>query len=500
MKSVSLLAFLMLAGCSSSDPATAGKPDGGSATGPGGADTDSGSPADGGNPDASAPNPTFGEGTNPCTSLDNTPGNVVDLPWPNPNNTGHFATEGDTIHFHWDDQSPHNVVQVAAFDVPYSDPKFTNELRSGDKTVKGTFDWNTGVSPCGYRPGIYFFIDENNPNGGIVSIALTTKDNPSPEFAKKPCSALTDPNNYRGRYAQLATRADCTQFEVNNFTTQAHFDWVLPTFGATQGDLLVFRWSGLHNVVQVHDAAKDVLIPGGILSGPRTNCVAGPNYSCINGAYSLGETLIDTTNHRPGMIHLSDGCAYGCASCPWDCQGPDHNATGTGMEFLLARPRTEPAHVDGECCALDKSKGTKCRVVDLYNDYEGLQFDYNVPVNRGDLVRMRWGGTIKIVQTTPNADGSPSQNPKPNGAAMPASIECIPGPNWSCLGASADASQFVFDVDKAVTAGNVETTNGNQFFDFYAFGENTDGASSANSGILLYIGQKDAYTENPACP
>jgi hypothetical protein len=130
-----------------------------------------------------------------------------------------------------------------------------------------------------------------------------------------------------------------------------------------------------------------------------------------------------------------------------------------------------------------------------------MQFDYNVPVHRGDLVRMRWGGSIRIVQTTPAADGSPTKNPRAGGLAMPAPVECIPGPNWTCLGGNAAEAELILDVDKAISAGPVETNGqGQKFFTFFAFGENTDGQSSQDSGILLYVADDSAYAPNPACP
>jgi len=454
-------------------------------------------------------NPHDGPGIDSCVGVMNVAGPMVDMAWPSTSNVGHDAVEGDTAHFHWGDGTPHNVLQVAQFEGqsppldPFGDARWPLQLSSGAKTATGVYDWNTGGYPCGYRPGLYYFVDEGNPAGGIVQVTYTTKDNPSALFKPKACSLLASPNNYQGRYADYAGRANCTEFEVNNFQTQAHFDWVPPTFGVTQGDLVLFRWSGLHNVVQVHDAASDKLISGGLLSGPRTVCVPGPKYSCINGPLSFGEYMIDTASHRPGMIHLSDGCAYGCADCPWECHGAAHVPTGTNMEFLLSRAERPAKPVAGSCCAIDKSKGSACRVVDLYNDNEGMQFDYNVAVNRGDLVRLRWGGSVKIVQTTPMGPGNsaPSKNPRAGGIAMPSAVECIPGPNWSCLGANTAPAELVVDVDKAITSGQYESaSDGSYLFDFFAFGENTDGLSSADSGILFYVDQKTAYTSNPPCP
>ncbi|HLT28681.1 MAG TPA: hypothetical protein VK013_01460 [Myxococcaceae bacterium] len=464
-------------------------------------------------PGAENPSPDPGAGDNHgipdrptgCPDTDNPPGRVIEIRWPSADNV-HFAQEGDTVRFVWDDGEPHNVLQVAAFEGqdpplgPYADAGWSQQLRSGEKTLKGSFDWNTGVPHCGYRPGIYFFVDEDNPAGGVVSVALTTREDPSPHFAPRPCSELTDTTRFNGRYADFADRSRCTLFEVNNFTTVAHFDWVLPTFAARQGDLVLFRWTGLHNVVQVHNVHEDRLIPGGLASGPRTNCVGGPNGSCVNGPYHLGEFLIDTTNHRPGMIHLSDGCAYGCADCPWECRGPDTIPTGTNMQFLLARAERGRSP-KGSCCAIDPSKGTACRVVELFNDAEGMQFEYNVPVHRGDLVRMRWSGRLQIVQTEPDADGSPSRRPRTGGLAMSEPVECVPGPDWSCLGGNTGDAELILDVDQAIRDGRAERSeHGQHFFTFQAFGENEDGFSSQDSGILLYVAEDAAYADNPPCP
>lgn len=486
-----VLLFVVSMACSSTT--TSDSPDAGPNAPPGAADAGSG--GNHGIPDRETA----------CPGTDNPPGRVVEIAWPSRSNV-HFAKEGDTVRFVWNDGKPHNVLQVKNFEgqdppvAPYGDAQWPLQIASGPKTVQGSFDWNTGTSPCGYRPGIYFFVDEGNPAGGIVSIALTTRENPSPQYVPKPCSALANPLHYNGRYAAYASRENCTLFEVNNFTTVAHYDWVEPTFAAKQGDLVLFRWTGLHNVVQVHNVNEDTLLPGGLASGPRTNCAGGPNYSCVNGPYHLGEFLIDTTQYRPGMIHLSDGCAYGCSDCPWECRGPDHVPTGTNMQFLLSRAETGPS-TDGACCAIDPSKGRKCRVVEFYNDAEGMQFEYNVPVNRGDLVRMRWAGELKIVQTTPGANGAPSRNPKPGGLAMDAPVECVPGPNWSCLGENTAQAELVLDVDKAIREGKAERfEHGQNYFTFHAFGENTDGYSSQDSDILLYVARGEPYSDNPPCP
>ncbi len=286
-------------------------------------------------------------------------------------------------------------------------------------------------------------------------------------------------------------------YEVNNFQTAAHFDWVPPIFVAQQGDLVVFRWTGEHNVVQVHDAGKDVGLPGGVRSSVgKTNCVGGPNYSCINGAPSLGEFVFDTTDYRPGLVHISDEFAM---------TGTGHT-TGMNMEVDLrfAVPLDTPVPpVKGSCCALDKTKGADCRVVEIYNANDGAQLDSNVAVGAHDIVRFRWAGGLKIVQTLPKSasDDSPSMMAKPGGVAMPASVECIPGPAMSCLGGNTAAAVLLFDVADQIAKNNYDTTMyGAKFFNFYATGDDMAGFTSSDTGSHLYVDDSIPYDPTAACP
>ena len=432
-----------------------------------------------------------GSGVDPCIGVVNLPGKPLDLPWPAVSNVGHDLLEGETLHFHW--PGSHNVLQVATFEgqiaptSKFGDAGWPAEIHSGAPAADSSFDWNVGTYECGYRPGIYYFVDQDDPPGGIVSVSFTVGENSHPLDRK--CETLTEPGAYGGRYGSYADRAGNVLHEVNNFQTEAHFDWVNPTFGATQGDLVLFRWTGIHNVVQVHEATTDVLLAGGITSGPKTNCVGGPRYSCANGDPALGEYLIDTRNHRPGIIHLSDENAM---------MG-NPQATGMNMEFLLQRPvRPEPP-VAGTCCALDATKGAGCRVVEIYNDNEGTQLDYNVPVGVGDLVRFRWGGTLQIYQSVPDAAGVPTATPKMDGVAMPAPIECVPGPDMGCLGGA--KAEFVFDVGAEIKKGNYfADAFQHKLFYFHAKGENTDGLSSKDTSTILYV--DDAIVGDPGakCP
>ena len=427
-------------------------------------------------------------------------------------NDGYTLLEGDSVHVSWSGGAPQNLFQIALWTSPETYPSWPTELYSGPATANGTFTWNTGTFPCGYRPGLYFLAD-GNPMGIAAAVSLTVDPaKGGSHYAAKPCSALADPAVYEGRYAKLASRPGCTQYEVNNFMTETHYDWLSGTgtsFGLKQGDLLLFRWSDEHNVVQVHDQSQDQPVPGGIVSGDRTSCVPGPNYSCVNGSLDLGEYMIDTADHRPGVIHLTDQCTYGCASCPKNiaCNDISPNTTGTTFEVLLQRPVRPAPPTPGGCCAIDKSKGQACRLFDVYNDNEGTQFDTGlgggIQVNRGDLVRFRWGGAVRIVQVQGGKDGVASKIPMPGGVAMPASVDCVPGPHWTCLLGATDAAQFVVDVDQAITAGHVETFSyGGTYLNFYAFADNSSDPfkTTQDSATLLPVGDGQPYANNPPCP
>jgi hypothetical protein len=118
---------------------------------------------------------------------------------------------------------------------------------------------------------------------------------------------------------------------------------------------------------------------------------------------------------------------------------------------------------------------------------------------------MRWAGSIRIYETLAvNAatnDAPDPDQPMPNGLAMPSAIECVPGPNMSCLGGDEATAQFIVDVDKAIANGQYLTEPYSQkYFDFQAIGENTPGYTSQNSGIHFYVNQDSDYAPNPACP
>ena len=455
-------------------------------------------------------------GMNTCPSIDNPPGStVLDVPWPIANgvkNDGYDLGEGDSMHIAWSGGANQNVFQIPLWTSPETDPAWPNELTSGPLAASGMLSWNTGTFPCGYRPGLYFFAD-GNPVGIAAAVSLTVDPMKGGDhYDAKPCSMLADPMVYEGRYAKYASRAGCKQYEVNNFMTETHYDWLSGTgtsFDMTQGDLLLFRWSNEHNVVQAHDQSRDQPVSGGIVSGDRTNCVPGPNYTCVNGSLDLGEYMIDTANHRPGYIHLTDQCTYGCASCPQDiaCDDISTNTTGTTFEVLLQRPVRPAPPTPGACCAIDKAKGQACRVVDVFNDNDGTQFDTGLggglTVNRGDLVRFRWSGAVRIVQVQGGKDGAPSETPMPGGAAMPASVDCVPGPDWTCLLGMTDAATFVVDVDAAVAAGHFETFSyGGTYLNFHAFADNANDPfnTTQDSAILLPIADTTPYANNPACP
>lgn len=472
-----------------------------------------GSGAGGGTPDGGGPDPSFGtEGhgkgdiaQQPCGGIDNAMGPVIDMPWPSPSNIGHDGPEGSSLHFTWSGAS-HNVVQIAAWQDYWhpqpslSDPGFPRGFTSGPKADSGDVYLNYGTFGCGYRPGIYFFVDEDNPAGGIVSSVMTVQPDPSTNtaayYAPRPCSTLGDPDVYGGRYSAYASRKDCWIFEVNNFQTQAHFDWLPDTFHdrtPQQGDLVLFRWTGFHNVVQVHDVSKDEQVPGGIGSGPKRECVGGPNYSCANAQPVQGEYLIDTADYRPGILHFSDESAI---YNPTTKQCWNQGCTGMNQQFSLtyARP-AEPM----KCCDLPGAKGkysTKCRVVEVYNDGQGAQWSpYQTPAGGNDVVRFRWAGTIKLYQVDAG-----TTNARAGGVGMTDPVECVPGPHMSCLNGTTDQAAFLFDVAENLGKKTYDQDMfGNITWSFFAEGEKTPGYTSNDSGAIVY--PTSAYDQSdPKCP
>eukprot|EP01113_Clastostelium_recurvatum_P044635 TRINITY_DN7560_c0_g2_i1.p1 TRINITY_DN7560_c0_g2~~TRINITY_DN7560_c0_g2_i1.p1 ORF type:complete len:475 (-),score=59.74 TRINITY_DN7560_c0_g2_i1:40-1464(-) len=373
---------------------------------------------------------------------------------------------------------------------PFQNANFTNQLYSGPpRSSSPTFRWSVGSHYSGYRPGSYFFVDENNPAGGIVAIGLTYEESDN-LFPPQPCSRLASGGAfYDGRYASYASRPGCTFYQVNNYQTEAHFDWVAPVFAMEHGDLVIFQWSNEHNVVQVHDVTSDVAIPGGIHSGPKRNCVPGPRWQCINQPQESAEYLFDSTNHRPGMVHISDECAYTCTG----------HTTGMNMQFFIQRidDQRPPPPQPSSCCQFDPTKGIDCRVIEIYNDEEGMQFNYNISAGSKDLVRFRWAGSLQIYQSTAAAsNNAPTSTPLPGGEGMLRAVECIPGPNWSCLGINYPV-EWIFDIEKALAEGRyIDTGFGNRQINFYALGENTEGFTSQNTGTIIWIDRSVSYNGN----
>jgi hypothetical protein len=428
---------------------------------------------------------------------------MIDLPWPSPSNgnQGEFAgREGQGITFHWSSGS-HNVVQVETWGDHYrpnpgfANPNYPRGIRSGNKTSSGNYVWNWGTFPCGYRPGLYYFVDEDNAAGGVVATAITVEEDRDNHFHQpKDCSTLANPDVYGGRYSAYATRSDCRVFEVNNFQTDTHFDWVPATFygkQARQGDLVLFRWTNLHNVVQVHDVRQDDPVPGGITSGKKSECVGGPNYSCANGPPILGEYMIDTAEYRPGILHFSDedimtdhATGKTCESCP-----------GMNQQFMLEYRRPNPPR---SCCELPGASGkysTQCRVIEEYNDRAGAQFNYQVPVGRGDVLRLRWAGELRIVQVE-GGSGGPTNTPKAGGFAMPQPVECVPGPKMTCLNGTTAQAEVLFDVNAAIAANTHDTDGSSKLWYFKGYGENKDGWTSADTGMIVYVDGSVPYDAN----
>ncbi len=476
----------------------------GSSTGPGG----SGSSSVSGGPDPHFGTDGYGKGDiaqAPCDGVVNAMGPVLDMVWPNPSNVGHDGAEGSSIHFHWSGGG-HNVVQVTSWlDYWHPGPTLTNPgfprgFNSGAKADSGDLYLNFGAFNCGYRPGIYFFVDEDNPAGGIVSASMTVAPDPATNtaayYAPQLCSSLADKSVYGGRYWAYATRKDCTIFEVNNFQTEAHYDWLPDVFHKEQpkqGDLILFRWTGFHNVVQVHDVLQEKPIPGGITSGPKKECVGGPSYSCANAPPTAGEYLIDTEDYRPGILHFSDEDAI---HNPTTMECWNGICSGMNQEFQLEyRKPTEQL----KCCDLPGASGkysTKCRVVEVYNDAPGAQWNpYLIGAGGNDVVRFRWAGTIKLYQVLPN-----TTTPRAGGFGMPAPIECVPGPHMSCLNGTTDQAMFLFDLGAGFVAKNYEQDMfSNISWPMYAEGEVTPGFTSNNTGAIVY--PTSPYDpSDPKCP
>jgi hypothetical protein len=467
-----------------------------------------GAGAGGGGPDPRFGSAGYGLGDvaqQPCDGGAPETGTILDMPWPNPSNVGHDGPENSALHFHWTG-ALHNVVQVASWqdywhpDPSYADPGFPRGFTSGPKTETGDVTLSYGAFACGYRPGIYFFVDEDDPSGGIVSSALTVTPDPTTEtaayYAPRPCSALSDPTVYGGRYYAFASRPGCTVFEVNNFQTVAHYDWLPDTFhtqGVTQGDIVLYRWTGFHNVVQVHDATQDAALAGGITSGAKSECVGGPAYACANGPPIVGEYLVDTAGYRPGLLHFSDEHAIHDPTTQ-ACWNP--GCTGMNQEFMLAHaPPISPT----SCCTLPGASGkysASCQVIDVYNDGAGSQWSpYQIPAGGDDVVRFRWAGTIKLYQVDPT-----TKMPKAGGFGMSSPVECVPGPNLSCLNGTTAEAEFLVDIAAALASGVYEKDMyGNITWPVHAEGEGTPGFTSADSDAILFP-TSASDPSAPRCP
>ncbi len=116
------------------------------------------------------------------------------------------------------------------------------QRRQGEHWAPST--GNVGAFPCGYRPGIYFFVDEDSPAGGIVSVDFTV--DPSLSTTRRRRAAFSDPSLLRRALRGLARGADavrCTRSTTSR--RRRTFDWVLPIFrGAARAIVVVFRWTG----------------------------------------------------------------------------------------------------------------------------------------------------------------------------------------------------------------------------------------------------------------
>ena len=124
-----------------------------------------------------------------------------------------------------------------------------------------------------------------------------------------------------------------------------------------------------------------------------------------------------------------------------------------------------------------------------------------MPVGAHDLVRFRWAGSLRIYQSLLDGNGAPTTDPRPGGIAMDAAVECIPGPDMTCLQGTTGQAQLVFDVAAELAADNFEAGMfGERFFAFAALGENTPGFTSADSKTLLYVDDSVPYDPGNPCP
>ncbi|MDF2695044.1 MAG: hypothetical protein K0S65_3427, partial [Labilithrix sp.] len=130
----------------------------------------------------------------------------------------------------------------------------------------------------------------------------------------------------------------------------------------------------------------------------------------------------------------------------------------------------------------------------------GAQFNYQIGVGRGDVVRFRWAGSLDIVQVE-GGSGGPTDTPKPGGFAMAQPVECVPGPKMTCLNGTTSQAEVIFDVNAALAANNYDTDGSSKLWYFKAHGENKDGWTSADTRMIVYVDGSIPYDANaPKCP
>lgn len=114
--------------------------------------------------------------------------------------------------------------------------------------------------------------------------------------------------------------------------------------------------------------------------------------------------------------------------------------------------------------------------------------------------RLRWSGKVRMAQVPPTGGSDdPSTTPLAGGLAA-AEYDCVSGPNGSCVGGDASRAELLVDIDALIKSGKVHNGGSETFFLFHGFGENTDGYSSADADVRLYLDQKSAYANNAARP
>lgn len=343
-------------------------------------------------------------------------------------NNGHI---GDTVIFSWTNNLL-NVIQVEN----HTDHSFHNwpgELNSGTPVENGTWIWHITDN---FRPGIYHFSAEGKDMGCLIVVNLIsnyTQEGTGTTIVRPPFSCSEISSNYP---------PNCTVYEFSHFIDQ--YDWYPPFWTAKQGDLILWTWSNLDNVVQVDGIVSNdefcntnfcVGWNGGISSGPKYYCVPGVNKTCINNPPGNGQFIWDTTGYRPGIYHFSVEGVSG---------------TQSFVDLRLAKPMS----LTSSCCVIPADKRTanydsNCTVWEIAN-WNVMNscgpycwHPYFTFAKQWDIVRWRWSGNHSVYQV----NGTSSEGPETvwnGGLTSGPPILCVPGANMSCL--NTNNAEFIWEI------------------------------------------------------